>query len=218
MGQSIKIHIHNRSTLDSNGIHAVENERSRVLYSDRIEILHSENGFQLRSHSGDITLKDQDVVITDEHELTIDLTPDESPELGFNETRAPTQSLSDQWEEVGLPAFMQSSITQHDTIVPQQEPFAQADPLAFLNTTSHSYSNMQTSATNYYASECKDITHQNTSLLVSPPLLPSIMSGPDIPNQQQIAEMHASKRLDLQGENSARKQHWFERINKAKGL
>ena len=113
-------------------VQQTDEARERVLYCDKIKILPHEGGYTLLTDSNAISLENKDIIECDQYRIKCHIYPEEQPTIAFDEPRAPSLTLSEQWQQAGLEPFMSNTSLSHDIINSVDSHRAVNDPLSFL--------------------------------------------------------------------------------------
>ncbi len=134
MSITLRFDITARSEEEGNVIQAVDNAHDRSFYTNDLTLTTAAEGFVLITPNGKIALENDDQIITEHFIYQVKLGVTQDQAIQFNSTRAPTQTLSEQWQQVGLDGLLLSGEKPSDAL-PTRQPTERHDPLAFLNPT-----------------------------------------------------------------------------------
>ena len=99
MSITLRFDITARSEEEGNVIQAVDNAQDRSFYTNDITLTTAAEGFVLITPNGKITLEDDDQIITEHFIYRVKLGATQEQAIQFNTIRAPTQTLSEQWQQ-----------------------------------------------------------------------------------------------------------------------
>jgi hypothetical protein len=128
----MKLTIQNRKVQGNSDLHVVNNHDEKAIYCHEILIGSNANGYTLMTSNEEVELKDQDRLLTPEHIINIDINTAEKQHIQYNESRAPSQNLSQSWENIGLEVLQPNASNISDSILPTNYSQHEPDPLDFL--------------------------------------------------------------------------------------
>ena len=103
MGPQLHFTITSRQHPNKAAVTVVSNESANEYYVDTVKIATTTEGYLLILPQGKAVLQHGDIVITNEHQITINLEQPSDITIGYNSSRAPVRTLSDQWLQAGFP-------------------------------------------------------------------------------------------------------------------
>ena len=138
MATQLRFTISSRQPSQEPSVDLVNTVESNHYYTENLIIETSAQGFQLVLPEGNVLLKNNDTIVTRQHKIKLQLSAKPDINIGFDDHRAPIQTLSDQWQQAGLNTFMDTQLEADHAVLPLTQTYRTSDPLDFLSAPNHS--------------------------------------------------------------------------------
>jgi hypothetical protein len=129
----LELNITNRCDDGTSDIHMVNQRDESTIYCKKINLSTSADGYILNTEHKQINLKNNDKITTSNHVVRISISEQKTAEIQYNEQRSPSQTLSDEWNILGLNENNNNICETHSALIPQNnDRHHNDDPLSFL--------------------------------------------------------------------------------------
>ncbi len=167
----IKLKIQERESQNKHDIHLVKNKSDSTIYCRELIIGSNANGYTVLTGNETVEIKNKDKVITSEHIIHFEFIDDINQNVYYHEKRAPSQSLSQEWENIGIDITLPQTNDHDNSILPTSYSKYDDDPLEFLingNTKRDARLLLESNSSDNNRLGDEHVSRSNTNLIKNP--------------------------------------------------